>query len=99
MPATILARFLGNHKNDCAGVASRIARIPDLADFPLAADLHRDFLDISRADVRERDDRHLSARFRPHIRGDPLHPLHRVGLQDVSKIIHQPRRGRDLNAL
>jgi hypothetical protein len=99
MSASVLARLLGNEKDHRACVAGGIAGIPYLADLPLPSDLERNFLNVARADVSERDDRHLAARFRAHILGDALHALDCIGLKHVREIVHQPGRRRDLDAL
>lgn len=61
MPAAVLAGLLRHEENHSAGIPGRIARIPDLANFPLPADLQRDFLHIAIADVAHRHDCHLAA--------------------------------------
>ncbi len=99
MSAAVLARLLGNHQDDGARVARWISGITNLPDFPLPSDLQSDFLHIAGADVGKRDDRHLSARLRAHIFRDALHSLSGVGLNYVRKIIYQPDRRRNLNAL
>ena len=97
--AAVLARLLGNHQDDGTGVARWISGITNLPNLPLPSDLQSDFLHITGADVGERDDRHLATRFRAHVLRDPLHSLSGVGLNYVRKIIHQPDRRRNLEAL
>ena len=99
MSASIFARLFGNDQNHRAGVARRIAGSAGLSNLPLSSDLRRHLLDIARADVRQRYDRYLAARLGADILGDSLHPLHRIGLQDVREIVHQPGRRWDLDAL
>ena len=99
MAASVLARLFRHEKDHRAGVARRIARVADLANFPFSPDLQRYFLHIASTDIGERDNRDLAARLRSHILGDPLHTLHRIRRQHVRKIVHQARWGRDLNSL
>jgi hypothetical protein len=99
MTSAVLARFLRHQQDHRAGVPRRIARIPEFAHLPLATDLQCNFLDVACTDVGKRDDRHLARRLRPHIFGDALHPLHRVGLENVGEIIYQSRWWRDLDTL
>lgn len=99
MATSVLARFLGHEQDHRTGIPRGIAGIPDLAHLPFAADLQRYFLDVARSDVGQRHDRHLAARLRPNILGDPLHALHGVGLKHMGEIVHQSRRRRDLDTL
>jgi hypothetical protein len=99
MTAAVLARFLGHEQNHRSGISRRITGVPDLSQLPLAANLERYFLDIARADVRQRHDRYLAARLGAHISGDAFHALHRIGLKDVSEIVDQSRWRRELDTL
>ena len=99
MATSIAAGFLRNEKDDRARVACGVAGVSRLANPPLPPNLERDYLHVARSDIGHRHDSYLAGRLRSYVLGDALHPRDRVGLQHVSEIVHQPGRGRDLNAL
>ena len=99
MASPVFARFLRHEQDHRPGIPGRIARIPDLAQLPLAADLERYFLDVARSDVGQRDDCHLARRLRPHILGDALHALNGVRLENVREIVYQSRWRGNLDTL
>jgi hypothetical protein len=99
MPATVLARLLGNEEDDGSGVPRWVAGFAGLAYLPLASDLGCHLLDIAPTEIRKRDNRDFALRFRPDVFRNALDALNCLGLDYVRKVIYQPGRGRDLETL
>src|SRR6185437_11197500 len=93
------ARFLRHDEDDDAGVARRIARIGFPSDLPVAADVERDIFDRTPAEIGERDDDDLAARFGVDILDDRGDRRRVGGGDDVREVVHVSDGRRNLQAL
>lgn len=95
-PMTVGVRLLGDEQDHRAGVPGRVSGVPDLSQLPFTPDLQRHIGRGSIAYVWERHDGDLAARLGPHVAGDLLHQWNVLRRNHVCKVVHQPRRGGDL---